>query len=114
LDNCQLTFKLPPPSEHRSNVEPPSLRAAFPVDLDADGQRELIAFINGQQTSGLPKTYALSANGKLLWSFAPDFAFQFDSNLFRGPWRLWQWLVPSAGERCGCRSSTKPGGRRSF
>ena len=92
------TFKVPPQSGRLSNDEPPYLRAAFPLDLNADGQRELIALIGGQKTPELAETYALSASGTLLWRFMPDFSFKFDTNLFQGPWRIWTWLVPPAGE----------------
>jgi hypothetical protein len=94
-------------------VSPPSLAGAaanvslddrvteaFPVDLDADGLREVIAFARPLLRSGmeLGDTYALSANGAMLWRFAPAFAFRFDQTLFEGPWRIRQWFVPSPGE----------------
>jgi len=50
----------------------PDSTQAFPVDLDADGRREVVALVRLQtrQALELGETYALSTNGTTLWSFA--------------------------------------------
>jgi len=49
----------------------PDSTQAFPVDLDADGRREVIALVwlQTRQALELGETYALSTNGTTLWSF---------------------------------------------
>jgi hypothetical protein len=83
----------------QTGMEPGGTQA-FPVDLDADGLREVLAFVRFQPKPGLElgETYALSPDGSMLWRFAPDLSLQFDSTRFRGPWRLRRWIPPSAGE----------------
>ena len=78
----------------------PEATQAFPIDLDADGRREVIAFVRVTARSGLGvgEAYALSPGGAMLWRFAPDYSFQFDSTRFQSPWQLRQWMPPSAGE----------------
>ena len=73
---------------------------AFPVDLDADGRREVVALVRPVLKPGfeLGVAYAVSASGAMLWKFTPDLAFRFDGTAYNGPWRIRQWLVPSPGE----------------
>ena len=73
---------------------------AFPVDLDVDGRREVLAFVRFTAKPDLEvgEAYALSPGGTTLWRLAPDLSFRFDSTRFQGPWRVRQWIVPAAGE----------------
>jgi hypothetical protein len=98
--NEQQVWTFTPPSLSGPAAHGTRATEAFPVDLDADGRREVIAVVRviSKPDLELGGTYALSADGAMLWSFAPDLAFRFDRTNFEGPWRIRQWLIPSPGE----------------
>jgi hypothetical protein len=75
-------------------VNPPPI----PIDLDANGSNEVVAFNGGIHSSyaapaGGAELIALSGSGRNLWNFKPELSLKFGDETYGGPWPGDAWTA---------------------
>jgi hypothetical protein len=74
------------------------------VDLDGDGQNEVVGLDRGVGSFDAPvrgaEFFSMSGNGRRFWNFKPEISLKFANRTYGGPWPGHTWMM--------IKASTKP------
>jgi hypothetical protein len=97
----RTVWKYPFPATLKNLTAFETERIARIADLDGDGRREVLVVpsfeLGSPQGAGSETIYCLSHDGKLLWTYQPTLALQFERR-YAGPWE-YSDLVIAPGAR---------------